>query len=77
MAATIWVCKIVEKYKIRGQTKETLGQKFNYYMSWQLNAGTNPIYAKSRNYKTGLQHWKDMDGTVTSNGQFQLGTHLM
>ena len=43
----------------------------------QLNAGTNPIHAKARNYKTGLQRWKDMDGIVTSNGQFQLGTHLM
>ena len=35
MAAAISVYKIVEEYKMRGQTKEKLGQKFTYYMSWK------------------------------------------
>ena len=29
MAAAMWVCKIEEKYKIRGQTKEKFRQQFN------------------------------------------------
>ena len=62
------LCKIEEKYKIRRQTKAKLGQKFDYNRSWKTNAGTNTIHAKARNYKTGLQHWKGMDGIVTSNG---------
>ena len=43
----------------------------------QLNPGTNLVNPKARNYETGLLHRKGTDGIVTSNGQFQLGTHLM
>ena len=87
MAAVIWICKIEEKYKIRWQTIEKLGQKFKDER--QLNAGTNPVHAKARNNKTGLQHLKCMDGIVTSNwgpiwcnnigdpSETTLETHLM
>ena len=37
MPAAIWVHKIEGKYKITGQTKEKLGQKFNYYIELKHN----------------------------------------